>query len=440
MRHNATNPYYPSNSGYGYPPPTAKTGKLVQTAPHSNPVAPMIPQITSSFPMGAMTSIEPLGTNMRKLYVGNLSCSVEDGLLEEIFRSIGTVENCRIVRDKNGQSSGYGFVAYYDNITAEKAIFQLNNRKIYDQEIKVNWAHATMQREDTSTHQHIFVGDLAPEVDDKILLQSFTKFGSCSDARVIVDGATGRSRGYGFVSFRKREDAERAIYEMNGEKLLNRPMRCNWANQKSLADGYNGTDYTNLLNSTSDSNLTVYVGNLAPEVSETTLRTVFGDYGEIEDVRIQRDKNYGFVRFKAHEQAALSIFHMNGKLIGSKAVKCGWGKDRSALVGSTTSTSTTNGSPSAPVLGPAPPPSTISSNTSTSSTPPTQISTPTGAGGMAGQGNDYNTTMQMAQYYAMMSQYGSTGTNNGSYPYYMQQYQTGYMPYSFDGYQSPYHQ
>jgi RNA recognition motif-containing protein len=48
------------------------------------------------------------------------------------------------------------------------------------------------------------------------------------------DTATNRSRGYGFVAFKRKDDAQRALTEMNGELLGSRPIRCNWANQKGL--------------------------------------------------------------------------------------------------------------------------------------------------------------------------------------------------------------
>ncbi len=46
------------------------------------------------------------------------------------------------------------------------------------------------------------------------------------------DMKTGRSRGYGFVAFRERPDAEKALSSMDGEWLGSRAIRCNWANQK----------------------------------------------------------------------------------------------------------------------------------------------------------------------------------------------------------------
>ena len=59
-------------------------------------------------------------------------------------------------------------------------------------QVRVNWAFQKDQREDTSNHYHIFVGDLGSEVTDSILFEAFQEFPSCSDARVMWDHVTSR--------------------------------------------------------------------------------------------------------------------------------------------------------------------------------------------------------------------------------------------------------
>jgi nucleolysin TIA-1/TIAR len=124
---------------------------------------------------------------------------------------------------------------------AEAALNALNGRKIFDTEIKVNWAHQSntnaVQKEDLSSHFHVFVGDLSPELNDETLKKAFAAFGSLSDARVMWDLATGKSRGYGFLAYRERADAEQAINAMNGEWLGSRAIRVNWANQRTGGEG-----------------------------------------------------------------------------------------------------------------------------------------------------------------------------------------------------------
>ena len=59
-------------------------------------------------------------------------------------------------------------------------------------QVRVNWAFQKDQREDTSGHCHIFVGDLGNDVSHKVLFDAFQHCGDCSDARVMWDHATGR--------------------------------------------------------------------------------------------------------------------------------------------------------------------------------------------------------------------------------------------------------
>ena len=56
----------------------------------------------------------------------------------------------------------------------------------------------------------------------------------CRDARVIWDHNTGRSKGYGFVSFRRKEDAEAAIEKMHGKNVGSRCIRVGWAQHKQV--------------------------------------------------------------------------------------------------------------------------------------------------------------------------------------------------------------
>jgi len=304
------------------------------------------------------------GMPCRSLYIGNLSEKVTDGLMYDIFGMMGAIESCKVCKDKaTGQSAGYGFVDYYDPRVAALALSQLSGRKIYGVELKVNWAFNTLgggTKEDTSGHYHLFVGDISPEVDDKALFNAFNVFGSLSDAKVMMDPAQpGKSRGYGFVAFRKKEDAQRALSEMNGEWLGTKAIRCNWANQRGPMPGMDGEmdsnkygsssssssssrdsgrsfggrnepqlDYSTVLTQASISNTSVYVGGVTADISSDMLQSAFKDYGTIEEVRLQPDKGFAFIRYQTHENAAKAIVGMNNKMVGNRIMRCSWGKER----------------------------------------------------------------------------------------------------------------
>jgi len=72
------------------------------------------------------------------------------------------------------------------------------------------------------------------------------------------------------------------------------------------------------------------VGNLAPETLEHSVRIVFEKYGKIDEIRMQPDKGYAFVKFAEHSTATRAIIHGNGETIGVRTVRCSWGKEKSA--------------------------------------------------------------------------------------------------------------
>ncbi|KAI9810282.1 MAG: hypothetical protein M1827_006332 [Pycnora praestabilis] len=297
--------------------------------------------------------------NKRALYVGGLDPRVTEDVLRQIFETTGHVQNVKIIPDKNvgaEQSKGfnYGFIEYDDPAAAERAMATLNGRRVHQAEIRVNWAYQsnTSNKEDTSNHFHIFVGDLSNEVNDEVLLQAFSAFGSVSEARVMWDMKTGRSRGYGFVAFRERQDAEKALSSMDGEWLGSRAIRCNWANQKGqpsisqqqamAAMGMTPTtpyghhhfpthgvqSYDMIVQQTPQWQTTCYVGNLTPYTTQNDLVPLFQNFGYVVETRFQSDRGFAFVKMDTHENAAMAICQLSGYNVNGRPLKCSWGKDR----------------------------------------------------------------------------------------------------------------
>lgn len=76
---------------------------------------------------------------------------------------------------------------------------------------------------------NIYVGNLAYEVADEDLNESFSAFGTVTSARVIRDRFTDRSRGFGFVEMSDDTEAQAAIDELNGKAIKGRPVNVNQA-------------------------------------------------------------------------------------------------------------------------------------------------------------------------------------------------------------------
>ena len=79
----------------------------------------------------------------------------------------------------------------------------------------------------------LFVGGLNWKTTDEGLREAFERFGEVAEAKVIQDRETGRSRGFGFVTFSDNESADQAIEGLNGQELEGRKIQVNEAQERS---------------------------------------------------------------------------------------------------------------------------------------------------------------------------------------------------------------
>ncbi|KAL9251469.1 Oligouridylate-binding protein 1-like protein [Drosera capensis] len=266
------------------------------------------------------------------------SSQVSESLLQEVFMSTGPIEGCKLIRK---EKSSYGFVDYYDRRSAGLAIITLNGRNLFGQPIKVNWAYASSQREGTSNHFNIFVGDLSPEVADA----TFSLFILHARLMTKIIIVLQRCKSYVGPEDGPIEGIWVCLFpQPTGKWLGSRQIRCNWGakgagasedkqsfDSKSVVELTNGTSghekTSNYTAENSSQLTTVYVGNLAPEVASVDLHCHFHalSAGAIEDVRVQRDKGFGFVRYSSHAEAARAIQLGNARMLFGKQLKCSWG-------------------------------------------------------------------------------------------------------------------
>lgn len=83
----------------------------------------------------------------------------------------------------------------------------------------------------------LFVGGLSWNTTDEGLRQVFEQFGNVDDVRIITDRETGRSRGFGFVTFSDAESAMNSISELDGSELDGRTIKVNEAEDRPPRSG-----------------------------------------------------------------------------------------------------------------------------------------------------------------------------------------------------------
>lgn len=290
-------------------------------------------------------------SNPTTLYVGNLDHSVSEELLCTLFSQIGPVNGCKVIREPGNDP--YAFVDFANHQSAATALAAMNKRVFLEKEMKVNWATSpgNQPKLDTSNHHHIFVGDLSPEIETQTLRDAFAPFGEISNCRIVRDPQTLKSKGYAFVSFVKKAEAENAILAMNGQWLGSRCIRTNWSTRKpppprdSRSKGNaKAPTFSEVYNQSSPTNCTVYCGGLVNGISDELMQKVFSPFGTIQDIRCFKDKGYAFIKFTTKESAAHAIEAVHNTEINGQVVKCFWGKetDPNASVNSTSNANQVN--------------------------------------------------------------------------------------------------
>merc|ERR1712071_497881 len=161
--------------------------------------------------------------------VGGLDEKVTEPLLWEMFVQGGPVVNVHMPKDRiTLLHQGYGFVEFLSEDDADYACKIMNMNKLYGKPIRVNKASAHQKNLDVGAN--IFIGNLDPEVDEKLLYDAFSAFGVIMKTpKIMRDPETGTSKGFAFVNFATFEAADTAMEAMSGQFLCNRAITISFA-------------------------------------------------------------------------------------------------------------------------------------------------------------------------------------------------------------------
>eukprot|EP00892_Ulva_mutabilis_P010732 jgi/Ulvmu1/8030/UM004_0267.1 len=165
-------------------------------------------------------------------YVGNLDEQVSEELLWELFTQAGPVNNVYVPKDRvTTKHKGHAFIEFKGEEDADYAIKVLNMIKVFGKPIRVN--KASQEKRALDVGANLFIGNLDPDVDEKMLYDTFSAFGVITGTpKIMRDPDSGISKGFGFVSFDNFESSDAAIDAMHGQFLMNRSISVQYAFKK----------------------------------------------------------------------------------------------------------------------------------------------------------------------------------------------------------------
>ncbi|KAG8388395.1 hypothetical protein BUALT_Bualt02G0121400 [Buddleja alternifolia] len=141
------------------------------------------------------------------------------------FRKYGEITDSVIMMDKiTGRPRGFGFITFADAEVADKVLEEdhvIDGRAV---EVKRTVPREDMHVRGVSKTKKIFVGGIPVSLNEDDLREYFSSFGNIVEHQIMMDHTTGRSRGFGFVTFENEDAVERILsngrmHELGGKQV-----------------------------------------------------------------------------------------------------------------------------------------------------------------------------------------------------------------------------
>jgi len=170
-----------------------------------------------------------------------LSARVRTRDLEDFFSAIGKVREVRLIMDnKTRRHKGIAYIEFV-NIESVPLALALNGQKLCGAPVVIQPTQAEKNRAAASASavqrgytgpMRLYVGSLHFNINEEMLKGIFEPFGRIDKIELMREPETGRSKGYGFITFHDAEDAKKALEQLNGFELAGRAMKVNHVNER----------------------------------------------------------------------------------------------------------------------------------------------------------------------------------------------------------------
>uniref|UniRef100_A0A8C7GK76 Polyadenylate-binding protein n=1 Tax=Oncorhynchus kisutch TaxID=8019 RepID=A0A8C7GK76_ONCKI len=262
------------------------------------------------------------------VFIKNLDKTIDNKALYDTFSAFGNILSCKVVCDENG-SKGYAFVHFETQDAADRAIEKMNGMLLNDRKVFVGRFKSRKEREaelgaKAKEFTNVYIKNFGDDMNDDKLKEMFDQYGKLILSVKVMTDPSGKSRGFGFVSYEKHEDANKACEEMNGQEFNGKTVFVGRAQKKIERQGELKRKFEMLKQERISryQGVNLYIKNLDDTIDDEKLRKEFTPFGSITSAKVMleegRSKGFGFVCFSSPEEATKAVTEMNGRIVGSK--------------------------------------------------------------------------------------------------------------------------
>lgn len=190
--------------------------------------------------------IEEARSRFTNIFVKNIDPDVTQEQFEELVNKYGKVTSVFLSLDDEGKSRGFAFANFESHDEAQKAVDELHDLEFHGQklfaaraqkkterEAELRRSYEAAKNEKLSKFQgvNLYLKNIPEDFDDERLREEFAPFGIITSCK-IMRTPSGVSRGFGFVCYSAPDEANKAVAEMNGKMLENKPLYVTLAQRK----------------------------------------------------------------------------------------------------------------------------------------------------------------------------------------------------------------
>ncbi|EDV23163.1 uncharacterized protein TRIADDRAFT_27786 [Trichoplax adhaerens] len=263
------------------------------------------------------------------IFIKNLEKDIDNKAIYDTFSAFGNILSCKIALDENGNSKGYAFVHFETQEAANRAIEKVNGMLLSGKKVFVGHFMSRKERMEkignlAAKYTNLYVKNFRDDISDDEFRDLFEQCGKIVSCVVMRDDS-GKSRGFGFVSYETHEAAQKAVETLNEKEFDLRRMYVARAQKKSERSALLRRQYEQKKQEMMKrfQGVNLYVKNLDDVIDDAKLRQEFANFGTITSAKVMSDekgisRGFGFVCFSSPEEATKAVTEMNGRIIISK--------------------------------------------------------------------------------------------------------------------------
>ena len=275
--------------------------------------------------------------NKSNLYIKNIPKEKNSREIFEYFHKFGDIYSIKINEDEKGNNVGTGYITYYNQDDAKKAIDETNGKKIWDSIMELQYQ--TQYKNERNFHHNnynndnlkIYINNIPDSFTNKDIEELCKEFGKIQTHN-IFNGQNGK---YGVVVFSNEQESKKAVEklnnkEINGQKLIVKEyQRKNIYTQNNNYNNYYNNQYPRYEEPYENANL--YIKNIPITAKEEDLKKIFEPFGTIKSIKIEKEtiekkdnnetklittnKGYGYISFENAQNAKKALESLNNKYI-----------------------------------------------------------------------------------------------------------------------------